>query len=78
MSAMAVMQATHGNLRRGETEGFAMSTRQTLGETVRGYELHSLFALGQRALVDAFFSGQGHCQVGPALAQSFIGTEKEP
>jgi hypothetical protein len=77
MSAMAVMRATHGNLRRGETQGFAMSTRQALSETVRGSELHRLFALGQRAHVDTFFSGEGHCQLGPALARLFVETEKE-
>jgi hypothetical protein len=72
MSAMAIMRATHGNLRRGETEGFAISTRQALSETVRGYELYNLFALGERTQVKAFFSGQGHCQLGAALAQSLI------
>ena len=77
MSALAVMRATHGNLRRGETEGFAISTRETLGETVRGFELYNLFALGQRAHVKAFFSGQGHCQLGPALAQMFVETENK-
>jgi hypothetical protein len=75
MSAMAIMRATHGNLRRGETEGFAISTRQALGEAVRGYELYNLFALGERARVGAFFSGKGHCQLGPALAQSLIEIE---
>lgn len=74
MSAMAIMQATHGNLGRGESEGFAMSTRQTLPGAVRGFELNRLFGLDQRVKaghVETHFSGQGHCQLGPALAAAF-------
>ncbi len=62
--------ATHGNLRRGETEGFAISTRQTLDSMVRGYQLSSLFELGRVLHADAFFgNSDGHCQFGKALAQ---------
>jgi hypothetical protein len=69
LSVFAQMCATHGNLLRGETEGFAMSTRQSLNEAVRGYELNRLFALDQRAKAGVHFSGVGHCQIGPAMAR---------
>jgi len=69
LSVFAQMRATHGNLLRGETEGFAMSTRQSLNEAVRGYELNRLFALDQRMKIDSHFSGGGHCRLGPALAR---------
>ena len=81
LTFLAEMRATHGNLRRGETEGFAMSTRQELGMAVRGSELNRIFALDQRlkginiaktAKTEGFFSGQGHCQLGPALAQAWL------
>jgi hypothetical protein len=84
LTFLAEMRATHGNLRRGETEGFAMSTRQELGPAVRGRELNRLFALDQRlkginivktSPIDGFFSGRGHCQLGPALAQALLKTE---
>src|SRR5262249_13261878 len=64
---LANMLAPHANLRRGETEGFAMSTRRDLGEAVRGYELNRLFALDKRLRAGTYFSGEGHCQLGPAL-----------
>ncbi len=65
---VATLRATHGNLRRGESEGFAMSTRQPLAEVVRGDELFSLFALDRVLHADAFISeGDGHCQFGQAL-----------
>jgi hypothetical protein len=73
LSAFAQMRATHGSLLRGETEGFAMSTRQELGEAVRGYELNRLFALDQRTKAGAYFSGAGHCELGPVMAQRLIG-----
>jgi hypothetical protein len=73
LSVFAQMCATHGNLRRGETEGFAMSTRQSLNEAVRGYELNRLFALDQRGKAGVHFSGVGHCQTGPALARMIAG-----
>jgi hypothetical protein len=69
LSLFAQMLATHGNLLRGETEGFAMSTRQELGEAVRGYELNRLFALDKRVKAGNYFSGEGHCQLGPAMAK---------
>jgi hypothetical protein len=72
LSIFARMRATHGNLLRGETEGFAMSTRQTLGEAVRGYELNRLFALDRRTKAESYFSGGGHCRIGPALARMMI------
>ncbi len=68
----ARLQATHGNMLRGETEAFAMSTRQSLGDSVRGYELRRLFGIGdQRSKVDKYFSGGGHCRIGPAIAKRF-------
>ena len=69
LTFLAEMRATHGNLLRGETEGFAMSTRQELGVAVRGHELNRLFTLDQRTKVRSHISGLGHCQLGPALAQ---------
>ncbi|MBO0859637.1 MAG: hypothetical protein J2P21_14345 [Chloracidobacterium sp.] len=68
LSLFAEMVATHGNLLRGETEGFAMSTRQELGEAVRGYELNRLFALDRRLRAVSYFSGEGHCRLGPRMA----------
>ncbi len=70
LSLFAMMRATHGNLLRGESEAFAMSTRQELGDSVRGYELNRLFALDQRIKADGYFSGGGHCRVGPELAKT--------
>jgi len=75
LSLFAQMVATHGNLLRGETEGFAMSTRQELGEAVRGYELNRLFALDKRRKAGTYFSGEGHCQLGPAMAKMAVGAE---
>lgn len=72
LTYLAEMRATHGNLLRGETEGFAMSTRQELPPSVRGYELNQLFTLNQRTKVLSHFSGNGHCQLGPALAQQLL------
>ena len=69
LTFLAEMRATHGNLLRGETEGFAMSTRQELGVAVRGHELNRLFTLDQRTKAYSHISGLGHCQLGPALAQ---------
>lgn len=73
LSIFAQMLATHGNLLSGETEGFAMSTRQELGEAVRGYELNKLFSLDKRLKAVTYFSGGGHCQLGPALAKMAAG-----
>jgi hypothetical protein len=75
LSFFAEMVATHGNLLRGETEGFAMSTRQDLGEAVRGYELNRLFALDKRIRAGTYFSGVVHCQLGPAMAKMAAGIE---
>jgi hypothetical protein len=75
LSLFAQMVATHGNLLRGETEGFAMSTRQELGEAVRGYELNRLFALDKRRKAGTYFSGEGHCQLGPVMAKMAVGAE---
>lgn len=75
LTFLAEMRATHGNLKRGETEGFAMSTWQELSAAVRGYELNRIFALDQRkgaSKTEAFFSGQGHCPLGSALAQNWL------
>jgi len=73
LSVFAQMVATHGNLLSGETQGFAMSTRQELGEAVRGYELNKLFALDKRLKAGSYFSGEGHCHLGPALAKMAAG-----
>lgn len=73
LTLFANMLATHGNLLRGESEGFAMSTRQELDEAIRGYELNRIFALDKRA--GAYFSGEGHCRLGPAMAKMAAGTE---
>jgi Type I phosphodiesterase / nucleotide pyrophosphatase len=75
LSVFAEMVATHGNLLRGETEGFAMSTRQDLGEAVRGYELNRLFTLYKRRRAGTYFSGEGHCQLGPVMAKIVAGDE---
>jgi hypothetical protein len=75
LSLFADMVATHGNLLRGETEGFAMSTRQELGEAVRGYELNRLFALDKRLRAKTYFGGEGHCKLGPAMANMAAGAE---
>ncbi|MCI0338837.1 MAG: alkaline phosphatase family protein [Acidobacteria bacterium] len=72
LSIFARLRATHGNLLRGETEAFAMSTRQSLGGAVRGYELHRLFALDQRSKTESYFSDGGHCQLGKLLAMSVV------
>lgn len=72
LTFMSEMRATHGNLLRGETEGFAMSTRQELGAAVRGYELNNLFALDQRVKVGGHISRRGHCDLGPAMAQAWL------
>jgi hypothetical protein len=72
LSIFAGLRATHGNMLRGETEGFAISTRlgrEALGEAVRGWELNRLFALDQREKAESYFSSGGHCRVGPALAR---------
>lgn len=73
LTFLAEMRATHGNLLRGETEGFAMSTRQELGAAVRGHELNRLFTLDQRTKASSHISGRGHCQLGPALARQLTG-----
>lgn len=78
LSLFARMHATHGNLRRGETEGFALSTRQELSAAVRGYELHRLFALDQRMKAGTYFGAIGHCAGGPALAQMIAGRSAAP
>src|SRR5262249_37432154 len=65
LSLFAQMVATHGNLLRGESEGFAMSTRQELGEAVRGYELNRLFALDKRRKARTYFSRAGPLPLRP-------------
>ncbi len=73
LTYLAEMRATHGSLLKGETEGFAMSTRQEIAPSVRGHELNRLFTLDQRRKVLSHFSGNGHCQLGPALAKQIAG-----
>lgn len=77
LSVLAEMRATHGNLLRGESEGFAISTRQELGAAVRGNELNRIFALDQRTKAikaEAYFSGNGHCRIGSLMAKEFMGS----
>jgi len=74
MGLFVWMRATHGNLRRGETEGFAMSTRQELGAAVRGHELRRLFKLDAAEEAESFFGRSGHCRTGPALARALTVT----
>lgn len=66
---VAYLFATHGNLRRGESEGFALSTRQELPAVVRGHQLYELFALDRVLRAGAFFSDDagGHCEFGTTL-----------
>jgi hypothetical protein len=75
-SFFSVMRATHGNLLRGESEAFAMSTRQELGESIRGYELNRLFELDQRIKADSYVGGEGHCRIGPELARMIARREE--
>jgi Type I phosphodiesterase / nucleotide pyrophosphatase len=78
LSFFARLQATHGNLLRGESEAFAMSTRQSLGDSVRGYELHRFFGFGgQRSKVESYISDGGHCRIGPELARGFAKIAQE-
>lgn len=77
LSVFAEMRATHGSLLRGETEGFAMSTRRQLDEAVRGSDLNQLFGLNERQKARLYLSGAGHCEVGPALAQRLAGEKEE-
>lgn len=77
LSVLAEMRATHGNLLRGESEGFAVSTQQELGTAIRGNELNRIFALDQRAKgikTEAYFSGNGHCRIGSLMAKQFLGS----
>jgi hypothetical protein len=69
LTFFAGMRATHGNLLRGETEAFAMSTGQQLPATLRGNELNRFFALDQWSKANIYLGGEGHCQTGPSLAQ---------
>jgi Type I phosphodiesterase / nucleotide pyrophosphatase len=73
LSFFARLRATHGNLLRGESEGFAISTRQNLGEAVRGYELNRLFELDKRQKASGYFSTGGHCRIGLELAKNMVG-----
>ncbi|MFN0119265.1 MAG: hypothetical protein ACKV2V_02055 [Blastocatellia bacterium] len=76
---VATVQATHGNMLPGESEGFAMSTRQQLRPVVRGHELTTLFALDrilrladsasmQTAMrADSYIGDGGHCEFGKRM-----------
>lgn len=75
MGFMARMVATHGNLLPGQTEGFAMSTRQTFGEALRGYELTKLLELDRRHRADLMIRGVGHCEAGVLLARRLADVE---
>jgi hypothetical protein len=73
LDTVARLRATHGNLRQGMTEGFAISTRQELGGAVCGYELHRLFELDEARQAGSYFGESGHCRLGPALARMVAG-----
>jgi hypothetical protein len=75
LNIFAQMRATHGNLLQGESEGFAMSTRQKLDGALRGFELNRLFALNERQKAKLYLSGAGHCEIGPAIAQMLTSQE---
>jgi hypothetical protein len=62
-SIFAEMHATHGNLRRGESDGFAISTRHELGPAVRGSDIHRLFGLGEMKHAERYLSKDWHCQI---------------
>ena len=70
MTTFATMQATHGNLLRGESLGFAMSTRQTLPDYLRGSDLHARFGIGEAKKMSSHISGMGHCEAGLVLAEA--------
>jgi len=72
-SIFARMWATHGNMLRGETDGFAMSTRQELDPAVRGRDLHRLFGFDHMPRAGSHFSEYGHCQAGRVLAKVIAG-----
>lgn len=74
--AFAVMHATHGSLQRGETDGFAMSTRQELNPAVRGSDLTRLFGLKEMSSVGHYLSEHGHCRGGATMAE-LIATKEE-
>ena len=71
--AFALMFATHGNLLQGETDGFAMSTRQDIGPAVRGSDVHKLFGLEHLGTAASYISSEGHCQAGRVLAMRLTG-----
>ncbi len=73
LTFFARMRATHGNMLRSESEAFAMSTRQTLGESIRGHELNRLFALDERSKAESYLSEAGHCRLGLELAKTIAG-----
>ena len=70
MTTFATMQATHGNLLRGESLGFAMSTRQALPDYVRGSDLHARFGISEAKKMSSHISGLGHCEAGLVLAEA--------
>ena len=70
MTTFATMQATHGNLLRGESLGFAMSTRQALPDYLRGSDLHVRFGLSEAKKMSSYTSGIGHCEAGLMLAEA--------
>ncbi len=67
-SIFARMQATHGNLLRGESHGFAMSTRIDLEDSARCTDIRELFKLHEMPRSGHYFSKYGHCQEGLSLA----------
>src|SRR4030095_10344660 len=71
--SLSIMFATHGNLLQGETDGFAMSTRQELGPAVRGSDVPSRVELSEFGAAEAslYISREGHCDGGRLLALSF-------
>jgi len=45
LDVFAILRATHGNLRRAQTEGFVLTTAKALPEAIRATDLWSALGL---------------------------------
>lgn len=70
LDAFAALRATHGNLLRDQSGAFAISTRQQLSSTVRGYEVYELFELGSMLKAEGWAGESEHCDFHQALIAS--------